>query len=512
MRSAELVASSDWKDCKILYRKAEVSSRQSSQFFFGEGLNGAVCEKQAVNERRSALMYLKMNNQQTSQQKLDSARTMGGEATLDLCGRYESSSASWRIESPRLMDEICDRVNLIKALERVKANKGSSGIDGMTVEELPKFLKRNWLIIKAKLLAGEYKPKPVRRVEIPKPDGGARKLGIPTVLDRFIQQAILQVLQPHFDKTFSAHSYGFRPQRSAHQAVAQAQSYISDGFRWVVDIDLEKFFDRVNHDKLMSKLAQRISDKRLLKLIRGYLNSGVMENGLVRSTEEGTPQGGPLSPLLSNIVLDELDIELEVRGHKFVRYADDCNIYVKSERAGLRVMNSVSKFISGHLKLKVNQNKSAVARPDRRKFLGFSFTSGRNPRRRIAPQAVKKFKEKVRTLTNRNAGMSFDEMVEKLSSYLCGWHGYFSYCQTPTVLAALDSWVRRRLRSKLWRQWRNPKKRYGELLKLGISKELAAQSAASSLGPWRMSMNPGLHKALTNLFFEEMDLPCLAPT
>ena len=319
----------------------------------------------------------------------------------------EVSVAMCAAESPAadecLMEEVCERENLKGALKRVRANRGSPGVDGMRVQELPGYLKEHWSAIREQLQKGAYQPQPVKRVEIPKVGGGMRQLGIPTVLDRFIQQGMLQVLQKRWDRTFSEHSYGFRPGRSAHQAVAQAQEYIAEGRHWVVDIDLEKFFDRVHHDKLLGGMAQRVRDKRMLKLIRAFLNAGVMEKGLVSPTTEGTPQGGPLSPLLSNIVLDELDRELERRGHCFVRYADDCNIYVRSERAGRRVMESITGFITKKLKLKVNQGKSAVARPGKRKFLGFSFTSGREPRRRVAPAALARCKERVRDLTRRDA-------------------------------------------------------------------------------------------------------------
>ena len=319
-----------------------------------------------------------------------------GEAPKDLAGGTESLAAKRGTESlaigERLMEEVCERENCKQALARVKANKGSSGVDGMTVQQLPEFLKQHWPVIREQLLSGTYVPQPVKRVEIPKPDGGVRKLGIPTVLDRFIQQAVMQVLQRRWDRTFSDHSYGFRPGRSAHQAVEQAQQYIAAGHRWVVDLDLEKFFDRVNHDRLMAKIAERVSDKRLLKLIRTFLRAGVMENGLVSPVDEGTPQGGPLSPLLSNMVLDELDRELERRELRFARYADDSNIYVRSRRAGERVMESITRFITTKLQLKVNQQKSAVARPWERKFLGFSFTSAGVPKRRIAPNAVGRFK------------------------------------------------------------------------------------------------------------------------
>src|SRR6201986_2849346 len=339
------------------------------------------------------------------------------------------------------MEEVCERENLKEALLRVKANKGGAGIDRMTVDGIADYLKQHWPAIREQLLSGTYQPKPVRRVEIPKPDGGVRKLGIPTVLDRFIQQAVMQVLQRQWDPTFSDHSYGFRPGRSAHQAVAQAQRYIAEGHSWCVDLDLEKFFDRVNHDKLMGKIAKRVGDKRLLKLIRAFLNAGVMENGLVSPSVEGTPQGGPLSPMLSNLVLDELDRELERRGHRFVRYADDSNIYVRSQPAGQRVMKSVKRFITQKLKLKVNESKSAVAKPQERKFLGFSFTGGKEPKRRIAPKALDRFKERVRELTRRRRE-NFKQMIEKLAVYLRGWQGYFGNCQTPSVLDDLNGWIR----------------------------------------------------------------------
>jgi RNA-directed DNA polymerase len=379
----------------------------------------------------------------------------------------ESFTANWETESPagtkQLMEEACDRENLRRALRRVKANKGSPGIDGMKVAELPGYLKQHWPAIREQLLNGTYKPQPVRRVEIAKPDGGVRKLGIPTVLDRFIQQAVMQVLQGRWDRTFSEHSHGFRPQRSAHQAVAKAQQYIAAGQRWVVDLDLEKFFDRVNHDKLMAAIARRVNDKRMLKLIRAFLESGVMENGLVSPVEEGTPQGGPLSPLLSNLVLAELDRELERRKHRFVRYADDCNIYVASERAGKRVMQSVTGFIRRRLKLKVNEAKSAVARPQDRKFLGFSFTGGREPKRRIAPKALLRCKQRIRELTRRTRGISLEQMTKELTTYLRGWKSYFGFSQTPSVLQKLEAWMRRRLRSVIWKQWKRSKVRFEKL-------------------------------------------------
>src|SRR6202049_3734914 len=316
----------------------------------------------------------------------------------------------------QLMEEVGERENCKQALARVKANHGSPGGDGMTVHELPEFLKQHWPAIREQLLSGTYKPEPVKRVEIPKPDGGIRKLGIPTVLDRFIQQAVMQVLQSRWDRTFSDHSYGFRPGRSAHQAVQAAQQYIAAGYRWCVDLDLEKFFDRVSHDKLMARIETRVSDRRLLKLIRSFLKAGVMEGGLVSPVDEGTPQGGPLSPLLSNIVLDELDRELEQRGHRFVRYADDCNIYVRSRRAGERVMESVTRFLTRRLKLKVNEAKSAVARPQERKFLGFSFSNNKEPKRRIAPKVLLRCKQKIRELTRGTRGISLEQMLKELTA------------------------------------------------------------------------------------------------
>jgi len=426
----------------------------------------------------------------------------------------ESSAGKRGTESPaiteQLMEEVCERENCKQALKRVKANKGSAGVDGMTVQQLPEYLKQHWPAIREQLLSGTYKPQPVRRVEIPKPDGGVRKLGIPTVLDRFIQQAVMQVLQSRWDRTFSDHSYGFRPGRSAHQAVAAAQQYIAEGYRWCVDLDLEKFFDRVSHDKLMARIETRVSDRRLLKLIRSFLKAGVMEGGLVSPVDEGTPQGGPLSPLLSNIVLDEFDRELERRGLRFARYADDSNVYVRSRRAGERVMASITRFITTKLKLKVNEQKSAVARPWERKFLGFSFTWDRQPRRRIAPKAVLRFKERVRDLTSRTRGMSMERMAEELSRYLRGWLGYFGQCETPSVLQSLEEWTRHRLRSVIWKQWKRGSVRFAELRKRGVDKDLAACTAGSAHGPWRLANSPALAKALPNAYFDSLGIPRLA--
>src|SRR5665647_353523 len=458
-------------------------------------------------------MNLKDDKQQNIQMHLDFSSALTGEAREAGREETESAGAMNGTENPgktnRLMEEVCERENLKAALRRVKANKGSPGVDGMTVIGIKDYLKQHWPAIREQLLSGTYEPKPVRRVEIAKPDGGVRKLGIPTVLDRFIQQAVMQVLQRRWDRTFSDHSYGFRPGRSAHQAVAQAQQYIAEGHGWCVDLDLEKFLDRVNHDKLMGQIAKRVEDKRLLKLIRAFLNAGVMENGLVSPSVEGTPQGGPLSPLLSNLVLDELDRELERRGHRFVRYADDSNIYVRSERAGQRVMESVKRFITDKLKLKVNESKSAVAKPQERKFLGFSFTSGKELKRKIAPKAIDRFKERIREITAKSRGRSMEKVMEELARYVRGWRGYFGFCETPSVLRDLDSWIRRRVRCAFWRQWKTGRQRYAELVRRGVSRESAAKTAGSRCGPWRVSQSPALDQALSNAYLTSFGLPSL---
>jgi len=428
------------------------------------------------------------------------------EGTESLTAKCETESSA---RQEQLMEEVCKRENCWQAYKRVKANKGSPGIDGMKVGDLSGYLKQHWPTIREQLLKGTYRPQPVRRVEMPKPDGGVRKLSIPTVMDRLIQQAVMQVLQRRWDPTFSEHSHGFRPKRSAHQAVAKAQQYIADGNRWMVDLDLEKFFDRVNHDKLMAAIARRVADKRMLRLIGAFLKVGVMENGLVSPAEEGTPQGGPLSPLLSNIVLDELDRELERRKHRFVRYADDCNIYVRSRRAGQRVMNSVTGFLTRRLKLKVNEAKSAVARPGERKFLGFSFSYHKEPKRRIAPKALLRCKQKIRELTRRTRGIRLEQMTKELSAYLRGWKSYFGYCQTPSLLKTLDEWIRRRLRSMIWRQWKRGKQRYAKLRHLGIGRDLAAQTAGSPHGPWHLANSPALSYAFPLAYFDSLGLPRL---
>lgn len=408
----------------------------------------------------------------------------------------------------QLMEEVCDPGNLEKAWKRVRQNKGGPGVDGMTVDVAKDHLREHWPAIRSHLLEGTYQPLPVKRVEIPKPEGGVRKLGVPCVVDRLIQQALLQILQDQWDPTFSEYSYGFRPGRSALQAVAQAQRYIAEGYNIVVDLDLEKFFDRVNHDGLMARVAARVTDKRVLKLIRAFLKAGVMEGGLARPADEGTPQGGPLSPILSNLVLDDLDKELTRRGHRFCRYADDCNIYVRSRRAGDRVMASVRRFLAQQLRLKVNEAKSAVAGPEERKFLGFSISND-GSERRVAPKALDKFKTKILELTCRTRGLSLQQIVDDLAPYLIGWRGYFGFCQTPRVLTNLEAWIRRRLRMYLWRQWSNGPNRFQELRRRGISKFHAAIAAGSPTGFWRMSGHPAVQHALRNHVFDSLGLPRL---
>jgi len=447
---------------------------------------------------------------QNDQLELNLGTGAKGEALSAAAQEAEARAAKACPERPAVsgpsMEAMVERENLKQALAQVKRNKGAAGVDGMRVGDLPAHLKEHWPTIRAQLLEGTYKPQPVRRVEIPKASGGTRPLGIPTVLDRFTQQAVMQVLQADWDPTFSEASFGFRPKHSAHQAVERAQAYIASGHAVVVDIDLEKFFDRVNHDILMGLVAKRVADKRILKLVRGFLTAGVMEGGLVSPTEEGTPQGGPLSPLLSNLMLDVLDKELEKRGHRFVRYADDCNIYVRSRKAGERVMASIETFLAKRLKLKVNKAKSAVAKPSVRKFLGFSYTGGREPRRRIAPQAIARFKARVRELTRRTRGASLPRIVKELSVYLIGWRGYFGFCQTPSVLRALDEWTRRRLRAIAWKQWKRGPARFAELRRRGVGRDLAAQTAGSPHGPWRLANSPALTIALPIAYFSSLGL------
>src|SRR5271163_4972311 len=455
-------------------------------------------------------MSINNDMRENIQSDLDFSSSSMGEAQTAGREGSESLGTTSAPESPartdRMMEEIVERESLKEALRRVKANKGAPGVDGMTVDQLGDHLKQHWPAIREQLLSGTYRPKPVKRVEIPKPDGGVRKLGIPTVLDRFIQQAVMQVLQRRWDPEFSDHSYGFRPGRSAHQAVAQAQRYITEGCGWCVDLDLEKFFDRVNHDRLMAQIAKRVDDKRLLKLIRAFLNAGVMENGLISPSVEGTPQGGPLSPLLSNVVLDELDRELERRGHRYVRYADDCNIYVRSERAGQRVMKSITRFITQRLKLKVNETKSAVALPQEqeRKFLGFSLTAGPEVKRAIAPKALNRFKQRIREITRRAKSVSIETTMEELAPYMRGWRGYFGFCETPEVLIGLTRWVRLRFRAAMWRQWKTPRRRREALLELGVRERLASNTAGSGLGPWYLAKAKALSVGLSNAYLRSL--------
>lgn len=410
-------------------------------------------------------------------------------------------------EQARLMEEILERENMLRALKRVRANKGAPGIDGMTVEQLPAYLKRHWPKIEQDLLDGRYKPLPVRRVEIPKPSGGMRLLGIPTVQDRLTQQAIAQVLQPIWDPTFSDSSFGFRPGRSQHDALKRAKTYVQDGYRHIVDMDLAKFFDTVHHDRLMSRLATRVHDKRVLKLVRRFLTAGVMTFGLVSPSVEGTPQGGPLSPLISNIVLDELDKELEKRGLRFVRYADDFVIYVRSKKAAQRVMQSITRFIERRLKLKVNQEKSAVSHPWWRPFLGFSFTSRRdNPRIRIHSKSIKRFKQRVRELTGRSCGLSIGQVIARLNQFTKGWWNYFRHADVAAGFRSINYWVRRRLRAIIWEQWKNPRTRVKELKKRGVYHLHALLTGCSRKGAWRMSKVKWVVIAMPNAYFDQLGL------
>ncbi|MGF7186963.1 group II intron reverse transcriptase/maturase [Desulfitispora alkaliphila] len=427
--------------------------------------------------------------------------------SVSLASPKEASSAS----SDNLIEQILSRENMTKALERVEKNKGSHGVDGMRVDELRPFLKQEWMSIKESILMGKYKPNAVRRVEIPKPDGGVRLLGIPTVLDRLIQQAIAQVLTGIFDPHFSGNSYGFRPGKSAHEAVLQAKEYMNQGYKYVVDIDLEKFFDRVNHDILMHRISKRVKDKRVLKLIRRYLQSGILLDGIVVKSEEGTPQGGPLSPLLANILLDDLDKELEKRGHKFCRYADDVNIYTKSKRAGQRVMESVTAYLEKKLRLKVNKEKSAVDRPTRRKFLGFSFYTAKGGYNiRIHPKSIKRLKDKVRAITARNWSTSMEGRIKKLNQVTVGWMNYFALANAKNIAKSLDEWIRRRLRMCIWKQWKKPKTRIKNLTKFGIPKHKAYEWGNTRKGYWRIANSPILSRSLTNEYFNSLSYQSLS--
>lgn len=421
------------------------------------------------------------------QQKNRNKPTLGGRAPSEAWQEPSQGSESDMAENERddqeteqLMELILEKDNLKAALKAVLRNKGAPGIDGMTVDELPGFLKANWTEIRKKLLEGKYKPQPVRRVEIPKPGGGARMLGVPTVLDRFLQQAVQQILQQQWNDTFSDSSYGFRPGRSAHQAIERARQYIREGWNVVVDI------------------------------LRAFLNAGVMENGVKSTSEEGLPQGGPLSPILSNVLLDELDRELESRGLRFVRFADDCNVYVKTERAGLRVMQSITNFLAKRLRLKVNQEKSAVGKPSRRKFLGFSFTINRDPKIRIATQSLIRAKQKIRHMTRPTKGQSLKQVIEELALFLNGWRAYFGYCETPSVFKELDKWIRRRLRALAWRHWKRGRTRFASLCHRNVDPDLAAQTCGCPKGPWHIAKSPALNIAFPIRYFAAMGLPTLA--
>ena len=413
-------------------------------------------------------------------------------------------------EGEDLMVLVVERSNVEAAYRRVKKNKGSPGIDGMTVEELPAHLASRWPVIREELLAGTYQPKPVRRYAIPKNDGGVRELGIPTVVDRLVQQCILQVLQPRIDPSFSKHSYGFRPGRRAHDAVCAAQRFIQEGRRWVVDVDLEKFFDRVHHDVLMGKLEKRIADRRVLGLIRRYLEAGIMASGVVVERHEGTPQGGPLSPLLANVLLDDVDKELEKRGHAFARYADDCNVYVRSKRAGERVKEALVRLFA-RLRLRINDAKSAVARPWDRKFLGYSFwvAKGREIKRRVASKALVAMKDRVRDITKRSGGRSLTSVIAELRGYLVGWKEYFRLANTPGVFRELDEWIRHRLRAIQLKQWKLGSTIYRELVRRGLSRGTSKQIAGNARRWWRNS-GMAIHIALPTGHFDNLGLPRLA--
>lgn len=447
---------------------------------------------------------------------------MSGQLELPLEGRGEAPRAARSEEEPTatqgdvrsgasdLMERVVSRPNLQAALKRVRKNKGSPGIDGMTVDELPQYLRDHWPALREQMLAGSYRPSPVKRQLIPKSGGGMRKLGIPTVLDRFIQQALLQILQPMFDPSFSRHSHGFRPGRRAHDAIVEAQRYIQDGRKWVVDVDLEEFFDRVNHDVLMGRLAKRIGDRAVLGLIRRYLDAGIMANGVVTERHEGTPQGGPLSPLLANVLLDEVDKELERRGHAFVRYADDCNVYVRSRRAGERVMALMRRLYS-RLRLRINESKSAVDQARSRQILGYSFwtAKGGMVKRRVASKALARMKERVRGITSRNGGRSITQVVQELRSYLLGWNNYFGLADTPRIFATLDKWIRHRLRAIHLKQWKRGRTIYRELRARGLSERAAATVAANGRRWWK---NSGMliHLAFPTRYFDQLGVPRLA--
>ena len=413
-------------------------------------------------------------------------------------------------ETEALLDEMLRRENMFTALERVKRNAGAAGVDGMTVDELDGFLREQWVRIREELRNGTYHPQPVRRVDIPKPGGkGTRTLGIPTVLDRLLQQALLQVLQPIFDPTFSDASFGFRPDRGTHHAIERARALIASGRKWVVDLDLAKFFDRVNHDVLMARVARRIKDKRVLLLIRRFLQAGMMEGGVVSPRVEGTPQGGPLSPLLSNILLDELDKELEARGHAHVRYADDCNVYVRSEAAGKRVMSSLERFLGERLRLTVNREKSAVARPWERTFLGYTFTRNRPVKLKVSPESERRLKDKLRPILRAGRGRGLKQTIEQLRPILVGWRAYFRKAEVKSAFQTLDVWIRRKLRGIVWRQWKRPRTRVKKLVSKGLPLAEAQRAAYCGRGPWHMSRMPAMERALPTVDLRKLGLVML---
>jgi RNA-directed DNA polymerase len=442
------------------------------------------------------------------QAMITSASFNGGEGEASPCrdGGVQTSAAPSGLAAltTNLIEKMISHKNITQAIKRVRGNKGSPGVDGMSVYELPEYLKANWPQLRDALVEGRYRPHPVKRVEIPKPDGGMRELGIPTVVDRLIQQALLQVLESVFDPSFSTSSYGFRPGRSAHQALVAAKKHVESGKVWVVDLDLEKFFDRVNHDILMSRLAKRIGDKRVLRLIRRFLEAGAMVSGVVMERSEGTPQGGPISPLLANILLDEFDKELEKRGHSFCRYADDCNIYVGSKRAGERVMASLVEFLEKKLKLRVNCEKSGVARTYERKFLGMRIAVGERAKICLAPKSLIRFKKTVRRITKRNRGISLDKMLEELNRFTMGWVNYFSLAEAESTMRKMDSWIRRRLRCFIWKQWKNYRTRVRHLLNAGVGPYLAWGIVSGKHGLWAVAGCPAMTIAVTNRHLEEM--------
>ena len=410
-------------------------------------------------------------------------------------------------ETSMLMKEVLRRENMIEAYNRVVRNKGAPGIDEMTVDDLKAYLQKHWAQIRESLLSRNYHPQPVRKVKIPKPGGkGERVLGIPTVVDRLIQQALLQVMQPIFDPTFSDASFGFRPGRSAHQAISCAREHIESGHRWVADLDIEKFFDRVNHDMLMARVARKVKDKSVLHLIRRFLQADTMEGGMSSPRREGTPQGGPLSPLLSNILLDDLDKELERRGHRFVRYADDCNVYVKSRAAGDRVMTSLERFLSNRLRLTINREKSAVDRPWRRKFLGYSFTSHYNPKPKVAPESIKRLKGHLKQYFRRGRGQSLRQVIREINPLLRGWIAYYRMAEVKGPIQRLDAWIRRKLRCIIWRQWKTPRTRFRKLQKEGLDRERAAKAAGNGRGPWWNAGSTHMNQVRPNVWFQERNL------